>query len=193
MLNFCIIPEYDLIKLLPFDKSDYPRLIAEIPDARFLLQWAGPRYTFPLDNVQLNDTLARSRGEKPSYLVFKAVTSGSQDTVGHVQLMNIDYEIRSSSLGRILIFRKHRGSGFGHEMVKKVLRIAFSELDLNELTLGVFDFNDAAIRIYRKSGFSELQRIEEAREFEGASWNLIRMKLSREDWLKNEHRDHRPF
>ena len=46
-----------MIVLLPFETNDVDELIAELTDARFLLQWAGPRYTYPLDGAQLRDTL----------------------------------------------------------------------------------------------------------------------------------------
>jgi hypothetical protein len=60
------IMENELIKLQTFDESDFNQLIAAIPDARFLLQWAGPKYNFPLDVSQLKDTLAKTTGEQPS-------------------------------------------------------------------------------------------------------------------------------
>jgi len=35
------------IRLQAFEEGDFDRLIAEVPDGRFLLQWAGPKYTYP--------------------------------------------------------------------------------------------------------------------------------------------------
>lgn len=83
--------EVELIALHPFDEKDFDHLIAEISDARFLLQWAGPKYTYSLDAGQLSDTLANTAGEKPSYRAFKAVRPETRETVGHIQLVDIDY------------------------------------------------------------------------------------------------------
>lgn len=180
----CSHQENELIKLRHFNDSDIPGLISEIPDARFLLQWAGPKYTFPLDSGQLNETLAKTTGEKPTFLVFKAIRSDTSETVGHIQLMNIDCDTESCFLGRVLIFRKYRGNGFGKIAVREAVRIAFEILDLNEIILGVFDFNTAAIELYKKIGFMEFQFLEGARQFKDEKWNLIRMKIKKIHWLQ---------
>ena len=54
-----------MIALRPFARADFARLIAWIPSAEFLLQWAGPAFTFPLDTAQLDAYLAESEGRRP--------------------------------------------------------------------------------------------------------------------------------
>jgi RimJ/RimL family protein N-acetyltransferase len=166
-----------LINLLKFNDSDCSQLISEIPDARFLLQWAGPKYSYPLDDAQLTETITNTIGEKPSYKVFKAIKSDTLETVGHIQLMNIDYDIERCFLGRVLVFKKYRHKGYGKELVQEAIRIAFEQIGMNEIILGVFDFNTAAIELYKKIGFSKFHFVEGARQFQNESWNLIRMKL----------------
>jgi RimJ/RimL family protein N-acetyltransferase len=128
-----------LIELEPFNEGDFNKLIAEINDARFLLQWAGPKYTYPLNVAQLSDTLANTIGRKPSYQVFKAIRPDTSETVGHIQLMDIDYKAESCVLGRVLIFQKYRGNGFGKAIVQKAIKFAFENLYLAEVTLGVWE------------------------------------------------------
>lgn len=173
-----------MIKLQEFSDGDFPQLISEISDARFLLQWAGPKYTFPLDSGQLSETLAKAIGNKPTFMVFKVIRSDTLETVGHIQLMNIDYDAENCFLGRVLIFQKYRGNGFGREAVREAVRIAFENLNLNEIILGVFDFNSSAIELYKKIGFSEFQFLEGARQFKDETWNLIRMRLKKIHWLQ---------
>ena len=165
-----------MIKLQPFKETDFDRLIAEVSDARFLLQWAGPKYTYPLDAAQLADTLSHALGEKPSFQVFKAEKAGTPETIGHIQLMDIDYHAASCILGRVLIFQKYRGNGWGRAMVREAVAYAFENLNLVEVTLGVFDFNTPAIRTYKSIGFSEFQFISGARQFQDEKWNVIKMK-----------------
>lgn len=172
-----------MIELQPFKESDFSKLIAEIFDARFLLQWAGPKYTYPLDAVQLSDTLANTIGEKPFFRVFKAIKSDTSEAVGHIQLMDIDYNAASCVLGRVLIFQKYRGNGFGKLMVQAAVKFAFENLHLAEVTLGVFDFNTPAIHTYKSIGFAEFQFNKSARQFQNESWNVIKMKLNKNSWL----------
>ena len=168
-----------MIVLQPFSESDFARLLAEIPDARFLLQWAGPKYTFPLDTAQLRATLTHTNGENLSSQVFKAIRSVSSETVGHIQLMEIDNVAGHCVLGRVLVFQDFRGKGFGNPMVQAALTFAFEKLSLSEVSLGVFDFNTPAIKTYKRLGFLECDFIENARQFNNESWNVVKMKLRR--------------
>ena len=169
--------ENEFIRLQPFEEGDFNQLISEIPDARFLLQWAGPEYQFPLDAAQLSETLANTKGEKPSFQVFKATKLNTSETVGHIQLMRIDYNLASCALGRVLIFRKYRRNGFGKAMIQAAVKVAFENFNLNEITLGVFNFNTSAINIYKSIGFKEFQIPKHARKFPNENWNAIKMKL----------------
>lgn len=168
-----------MIRLQKFVESDFDRLIAEVPDARFLLQWAGPKYIYPLDVTQLNSTLAKTTDGKPSFKVFKAILSNTSETVGHIQLMDIDNNTSSCVLGRVLIFKHHRGKGFGKKMAKSAVKNAFDNLGMHEITLSVFDFNTSAIATYKSIGFVEYQFNEGARQFRTEKWNVIKMKLNK--------------
>lgn len=117
-----------MIKLHPFDESDFNQLIAAVPDADFLLQWAGPYYSYPLDSSQLKDTLLKTIGVKPAFKVFKAIHTDTQKPVGHIQLKDIDYDNASCVLGNVLIFQEDRRRGFGKAMVGLAVRDAFENL-----------------------------------------------------------------
>lgn len=175
--------DHELIELQPFNEDDFSQLIAEIPDARFLLQWAGPQYTYPLDTAQLSGTLAKTNGEKASFKAFRVIRSDTTETVGHIQLMDIDYNAESCTLGRVLIFQKYRGNGFGKAMLKVAVKFALVNMHLAEITLGVFDFNTPAIGVFKNIGFTEFQFKKGARQFQNESWNVIKMKINKVDWL----------
>jgi RimJ/RimL family protein N-acetyltransferase len=97
--------------------------------------------------------------------------------------MDIDYNTASCILGRVLIFHKYRGNSLGKAMVKEAVKVAFENLHLAEITLGVFDFNTRAIDVYKNIGFTEFQFKKGARQFQDESWNVIRMKLGKVSWL----------
>ena len=174
------------IRLIPFDESDFDQLIAEIPDARFLLQWAGPKYLFPLDIGQLNDTLEKTAGEKPLFRVYKAVLTNTIEVIGHIQLLNVDYRAATCILGRVLIFSNYRGKGFGRELVNLAVKYAFENLGLREITLNVFDFNTKALALYENIGFIECEQKNGAQEFQNELWKSVKMKLTRDQWLIKE-------
>jgi len=167
-----------LIKLKDINEKDFQQIINSIPNARFLLQWAGTEYTYPLDNTQLKKSL-----EKPTIKMFKAIKSNTFESIGHIQLLKIDYDNLSCVLGRVLIFSEFRNNGLSKELVNCAINYAFIKLGLNEITLNVFDFNKSAISTYKKVGFVEYEFIENARQFQNENWNLIKMKLYKDDWI----------
>jgi RimJ/RimL family protein N-acetyltransferase len=92
--------------------------------------------------------------------------------------MNIDYTRACCRIGRVMIFPDHPGTGLGKEMVRLAVREAFDNLGLVEITLGVFDFNTAAIATYQSLGFKETGLKMGAFTFRDEAWNLMEMKLS---------------
>lgn len=120
------------------------------------------------------------------FQVFKAIKSDTPDTVGRIQLMDIDYKAASCILGRVLIFHEFRGNGFGKAMVQEAVKFAFENLNLDEVSLGVFDFNAPAIKTYKEIGFFEFQFNKGARQFQNERWNVIKMKLSKISFKKSK-------
>ena len=169
-----------MITLEKFETRDIQRLIDWVPDADFLLQWSGPKYVFPLDVKQLTTTFDVTRGPHPSHYMFKAMLAG--ETVGHIELMQVDYVAHSAVLARVLIGAKqYRGQGWGKRMIQQALNFAFNDLALQNIDLGVFKFNKAAIHCYREFGFKSYKITPNLKD---DNWTLLRMNLNRNDWQK---------
>jgi RimJ/RimL family protein N-acetyltransferase len=161
-----------MIILKIFEKKDIPEFLdwTKDSDAEFLIQFAGPRYRFPLDKKQLLDTLYDK-----SSLVFKAIDETTGATIGHCQLMRIDLDNKSASIGRALIKQDCRGLGYGHAMLKELINYATSLFKLKQLNLRVFDFNKSAFRCYSKLGFVESKRENVVFQEINKTWNCITM------------------
>jgi RimJ/RimL family protein N-acetyltransferase len=170
----------DAIRLEPFGPRDFGPLISEVREARFLLQWAGPEYTFPLDAEQLRRTLERPTGDAPSLAAFRAVLARTGETVGHVQLVGIDCTRSTCVLGRVLVFSDHRGKGLGASLVHSALAEAFVALGLSSVILHVFASNRPAIVTYERLGFVRAGPDPSPRTFAGEAWSVLRMELTRE-------------
>jgi len=161
-----------MVILKTFEKKDIPELLEWMKDsdAEFLIQFAGSKYRFPLDEKQLLDTLYDK-----SILVFKAIDETTGAMIGHCQLMRLDMPNNSATIGRVLIKPDKRGLGYGYAMLKKLINYTTSVLKLNHLNLRVFDFNQSAIRCYSKLGFVELKREEVFFQEINQTWNCITM------------------
>jgi len=173
-----------MIKLRAFEDVDCDRLISWIPDARFLLQFSGPRYTFPLTREQISKTIKKTEKTPPEHFMFKAVLLPEERVVGHIEFMDVDYDKLSAMLARVLIGDPDaRGKGYGKQMVNAAVNYGFNNIGLNEIILGVFDFNHSAISCYEKTGFKAYEFRENSRRYQLEQWNSVMMKITRNDWV----------
>lgn len=74
------------------------------------------------------------------------------------------------------------GRGYGTEAMQLILQYAFQELNLHRVTLGVFEYNQRAIRSYEKAGFVHEGRIRKEVLREGKRWDALQMGILREEW-----------
>ena len=175
-----------MIELKEFRKKDIPLLLNWVPDEKFLLQWAGAIFRFPLTVSQLSRHLAKTKGDKPSLVALKTIESKSQNPIGYIELANIDYVNYSATLSRVLIGpAEKRNQGLGKEMVKAAVDIGFKALNLHRISLAVFDFNKSAINCYKSIGFKLEGTIRECRKFKDEYWNLHLMGLLENEWRHN--------
>ena len=161
-----------MIILETFEKKDIPELLdwMKDSDAEFLIQFAGSKYRFPLDEKQLVDTLYDK-----SILLFKALDDMTDIMIGHCQLMKLDLPNKSATIARVLIKPDKRGLGYGYAMLKELINYAKSVLKITQLNLKVFDFNQSAIRCYLKLGFVASKREEIFFPAINQTWNCITM------------------
>lgn len=80
--------------------------------------------------------------------------------------------------------RNDWGKGYGTEAMKIMLRYAFTEVNLNRVTLTVFEYNPRAIRSYEKSGFRHEGRMRGGLLKDGKRWDMLFMGILREEWLE---------
>jgi len=178
------------IELSPFGQTDFARLIGWTQSPEFLLQWAGPIFTYPLDQKQLEQYLQGTEGNPPRRRIFKAAEMRNQQVVGHIELNEIDSKNRSATLCRVLVGEpSERRKGIGVQMVKKIVEFGFDTLMLHRIDLLVFDFNFPAIQCYEKVGFVKEGHLREARRIKDAYWSSYLMSLLEDEWrtrLKNQ-------
>ena len=172
------------MRLEPIGEGDFPRLINWAESAEFLMQWAGPKFAFPLTLEQLQEHLAGARRRPPERLVFKAVDSDDGSVIGHVELDAIDPEGKRAFLARVLVAPEVRRRGHGRAIVHEALQVAFGKLGLERVELNVFEDNAAAVRLYDQLGFRETDDPVMTRRLFGREWRVRRMKVERAGWLK---------
>jgi len=173
-----------MIELQYFQRSDFQQLIDWIDSPQTLLQWGGPAFKYPLTFDQLEDYMKHTNSNNASVLIYKVIDRATSDIVGHISLGQIDKKNKSARVGKVLVGDTNaRGKGYGQQMIKAILHIAFDDLDLHRVSLGVFDFNVPAILCYEKAGFIKEGLRRDARKNGDTYWSLWEMSILENEWL----------
>lgn len=110
------------LALRPFRPADdAPVLRSWVAGPLDLMTWAGPHFTWPLDDAQLAAYAA-----EPGRRTWTAVSpDGTPDgtPLGHISLAD-------GRLGRVLIAPEARGRGLGESLVSLTVSLGFDELAL---------------------------------------------------------------
>jgi RimJ/RimL family protein N-acetyltransferase len=78
--------------------------------------------------------------------------------VGDCSLFDIDHAAGTAELGLIIGEKDSWNRGYAMETIALLARYAFNLLELSNVILHVYDFNERAIAAYRKAGFREAGR-----------------------------------
>ena len=171
------------MKLEPVQSTDLDRLLSWVDSPEFMLQWAGPRFSWPLSKEQLQTNLLEGEGPAPTLLAFKAISDDGVMTA-YAEITRIDRANRSASLARLLVAPESRGLGIGSWTVAELLWVAFEQLYLHRVALTVFSFNTAAVRAYERSGLRHEGTMRDAYVVGGRFWSLNMMSILEPEWRK---------
>ena len=77
---------------------------------------------------------------------------------------------KSGFLKFIIVNNKLRGQGYGAEMLRQFLRIAYDNTDVSSVKLSVFDVNADARKCYEKAGFIVVENMPDAFSYRDEMW-----------------------
>jgi RimJ/RimL family protein N-acetyltransferase len=165
-----------MVKLVPFEETDFKQLISWIDSEETLIQFAGPIFTYPLTPQQLMQYL-----DDKNRFAFKVVNELYSQTIGHAEIYLPNKQM--AYLCRIMIGDPmFRGKGFGQQIVNQLLEIAFTQLGVERTELNVFDWNTSAIKCYEKAGYVINPGKAKKREVKGQTWTALNMSLTKTQW-----------
>jgi len=164
---------YTEVSIRPYRDSDAPALLTWARSSDELLQWAGPIFTFPLDERQLAD-YAAGRGEHRR--LISAVSPREEQVLGHAELKLVPDHDRAKSW-RVAVAPPARGRGIATQMLRWLTALAFQELGLHRLELLVFSGNLPALACYERAGFIREGLARHARKSADGYWDVIHMGL----------------
>jgi len=120
-------------------------------------------------------------GSQNSYH-FVIADKDTEDYIGQVDLVNIDWKNGSAEMGIVIGEAVNRGKGIGHEAIQLIQDFAFNRINMNRLQIKVYAFNTKAIRCYRKSGFQEEGRLRQSLYRHGKYHDIILLSVLKSEF-----------
>lgn len=109
--------------------------------------------------------------------------------LGDINLSVYNWTGRDAFVGLGIGEREFWGKGYGTDVMKIILRYAFTEVNLQRVTLNVFEYNPRAIRSYEKTGFRHEGRVRQILNREGKRWDMLFMGILREEWMNLQEKE----
>lgn len=111
------------------------------------------------------------------------IITNEEKYVGLIELVELDYIHRKAEL-QIIISPNYQGNGFSKQAIYKALQYAFQILNLHKVYLIVSNFNEKAIHIYEKMGFTKEGVLREEFYVNGAYQDATRMSIFKREFHK---------
>ncbi len=163
------------IALSAFTEKDFDQLISWVEDEMTLMQFAGPRFYFPLSHDQLSLFIQDKKRK-----VFRIEYIETSEMIG---IGEIYWNEQTAKFSRIFIGKeKWRNQGLGQEIIKEMFQMVFENSKMESAELNVYDWNKSAIQCYLNAGFEIDPTIMKTDLFKDKKWLLLNMKIKKKCW-----------
>jgi RimJ/RimL family protein N-acetyltransferase len=113
----------------------------------------------------------------------------SDDMIGYVELDSIQWNNRVAWMAIGIGSPTHRSKGYGTEAMQLVLRFAFHELNLYRIQLTVFSYNEAAIHLYDRLGFTREGTFREFIARDGQRYDMYLYGILAREWEAQQNQE----
>ena len=159
------------VRLRPVRVEDLDHVISLISDSSLAQVRAVPRA--PVTREEEKQWLA-SRPPNERRLTIETLQG---DYLGAAGLHGIDFVDRNAEVGMVIAEERNWGKGYGGEALQLLVRLAFRSLGLHRVYLRVHAYNERALRLYQRAGFSREGVDREAHFYRGRWHDVVRMAL----------------
>ncbi len=173
------------IRLGPIDHEAHPEIESRwTHDAEFMrLMELKPVRPLSADMVKKQyESIEKEMEEKKNLFYFTIRASADDRLIGKAAVEWIDWINGNAWLRLGIGAAEDRRKGYGSQTLHLLLRYAFAELNLYRVTAMVPEYNEGALRLFRKFGFVEEIRRRQALQRDGRTWDLLTFGLLRSEW-----------
>lgn len=166
------------VYLSPISLDDVEKYAEMVNDIKVSVGLGYLSYTNIIDFESEKEFLISAKKEK----LFAVRLLENDNLLGNVGFNSVDLLNRTATMGIMLGNPNYQRKGYGIEAVKLILDYGFSFLNLRNISLNVFEYNEAAYNLYKKVGFKEVGRLRKAVEIMGKTYDVIIMDMLKEEF-----------
>ena len=161
-----------------------------IDDASIYVKWlSDPNISDKLHSTkrvfnELNEKEFLNKRLSNGDYIFSIIKKSDDKIIGTVSLNEIDYVDRTATIGIFIGESDNHNKGYGSDALRAILKYGFGVLNLYNIDLKVFDFNEQAINCYKKVGFKEYGRRHKAYYINNEYHDLISMEILKDEFYK---------
>jgi RimJ/RimL family protein N-acetyltransferase len=173
------------IRLGPIDHEAHPEIESRwTHDAEFmrLMELRPIRPLSPAALKKDYEAIEKKMEEDKNLFYFTVRARVDDRLIGKAVIERIDWTNGNGWLHLGIGAAEDRRRGLGSQTLRLLLRFAFAELNLYRVTAMVPEYNEGAIRLFRKFGFLEEVRRRQAVERDGRTWDLLTYGQLRLEW-----------
>ncbi len=134
--------------------------------------------TIPAEKSYIENVL-----EKGKYQ-FAIVRKEDNTLIGNCGFDKINHLHQTGEVGIFIGEAEDRNKRYGTEALKLLLDYGFNYLNLNNIMLRVYSFNEGAINCYKKIGFKEFGRRHNSYYLNGTWYDDVHMEILKKDYIK---------
>ena len=168
----------DNIYLSPISVDDVEEYAEMVNDIKVSVGLGYLSYTNIIDFESEKEFLISVKKEKR----FAVRLLENDELLGNVGFKSVGEIHRTAEMGIMLGNPKYQRKGYGMEAINLLLDYGFSFLNLRNISLNVFEYNEVAYNLYKKIGFKEAGRLRKAVEIMGKTYDVIIMDMLKEEF-----------
>ena len=115
--------------------------------------------------------------------VMGIIDKRTNTLIGNCGLMDIDFINRSAELGIFIGEKDYRNKGFGEDATNLMLDFGFNALNLHNIWVKVYSYNEASMNLFRKCGFKIIGRRREAKIIGDSKYDEVLMDILSSEYL----------
>jgi RimJ/RimL family protein N-acetyltransferase len=113
---------------------------------------------------------------------YAIVLKETDEMIGNCGLIDVDHLARTCEIGLFIGNKAMWGRGYGPEAMDLLMGYAFSYLNMRNIMLRVYAYNERAIAAYRRIGFREIGRRRKALPRERAEHDIVFMDILNDEF-----------